>query len=207
MSRWDQAFAELPLIAILRGLQPERAIEVTDVLEQAGFRIIEVPLNSPDPLRSIESMAARFGDRLIIGAGTVLTVDEVDDVVRAGGQLVVAPNLNPAVGATAIAHDALWCPGVMTPTEAFQALDQGASALKFFPAELVSPKAIGALRAVLPESTAIIVVGGITPDTIEPYQRAGARGFGLGSALFKPEYSLSEIAERAAAFVAAYSRS
>ncbi|MEZ5658102.1 MAG: 2-dehydro-3-deoxy-6-phosphogalactonate aldolase [Burkholderiaceae bacterium] len=151
-------------------------------------------------------MAARFGDRLIIGAGTVLTVDEVDDVVRAGGQLVVAPNLNPAVGARAIAHGALWCPGVMTPTEAFQALDQGASALKFFPAELVSPKAIGALRAVLPESTAIIVVGGITPDTIEPYRRAGARGFGLGSALFKPGYSLSEIAERAAAFVAAYAR-
>lgn len=206
MSLWTQAMRQNPLIAILRGLHPDRAPDVATVLVEAGFRIIEVPLNSPDPLVSIERIAHRFGDQIVIGAGTVLTPADVARVVDAGGQIIVAPNMNLDVGAQAIALGARWCPGVFTPTEAFAALDHGASVLKVFPAELAPPAAISALRAVLPRDAMVAAVGGITPETMGPYLDAGANSFGLGSALFKPDYDLAEVHRRARAFVQALER-
>ncbi len=195
------ALAENPLIAILRGLKPENALAVSDTLVETGFRIIEVPLNSPDPLESITQIAARHGDRAVVGAGTVLSVAQVEEVADVGGRIIVSPNMNLDVGRAAVARGLYWCPGVMTPTEAFAALDLGASVLKFFPAEMVPPPSISAVRAVLPKDAVIAAVGGITPTTMAPYHAAGVNGFGLGSALFKPEYSLAEIGRRARAFV------
>ena len=194
------AFSKNPLIAILRGLEPENALPVSDILFKNGFRVIEVPLNSPDPLISISKIVAKFGDKAIIGAGTVLTADQVNAVADAGGKIIVSPNMNPVVGRAAIDNGLSWCPGVMTPTEAFTALEYGASLLKIFPAELVPPTAIAAMRAVLPQDTLIAAVGGINPDTMGAYHAAGVDGFGLGSALFKPDYTLNDIAQRAQAF-------
>jgi len=200
---WDAALAEIPLIAILRGLQPERAIDVADVLFLAGFRIIEVPMNSPDPLLSIERIAGKYSGQAVIGAGTIIDAATVSDVVNAGGQLIVAPNLNFQVGEQAASLGAKWCPGVTTPTEAFSALEHGADMLKFFPAEIVSVQALGAMRAVLPVDARCAVVGGITPKKMADYLNAGANGFGLGSALFKPDYSLDELRKRADHFITA----
>jgi len=203
MTNLVEALAANPLIAILRGLEPKTATRISDVLYGAGFRIIEVPLNSPDPLNSIAQIVLKHGAQAVVGAGTVLTVDQVDAVADAGGKLIVSPNMNPDVGRAAVAKGLYWCPGVMTPTEAFAALDLGASVLKFFPAEMVPPAAIAAMRAVLPGEAVIAAVGGITPDTMAPYLAAGVNGFGLGSALFKPCYAVDEIGRRAGAFVSA----
>ncbi|WP_170378473.1 2-dehydro-3-deoxy-6-phosphogalactonate aldolase [Ruegeria atlantica] len=194
------ALAENPLIAILRGLAPENARPVSDVLFDTGFRIIEVPLNSPDPLESITQIVAKHGAQAIVGAGTVLTTDQVAAVADAGGRIIVSPNMNPDVGRAAVARDLYWCPGVMTPSEAFTALDIGASVLKFFPAEMMPPAAIAAMRAVLPADAVVAAVGGITPDTMASYRAAGVDGYGLGSALFKPSYTLDDIGRRARAF-------
>jgi 2-dehydro-3-deoxyphosphogalactonate aldolase len=204
MTNWDNAVAENPLIAILRGLDPDRSIDVADVLVEAGFRLIEVPLNSPDPLVSIKRIVNKYGDRVIVGAGTVLTADDATAVVDAGGQIIVAPNMNPKVGKRSAEVGAKWCPGVLTPTEAFAALELGASVLKFFPAEMVSPKAISAMRAVLPKDAIVAAVGGINPENMEIYAEAGANSFGLGSALFKPSYDMPELKKRAVAFVEAF---
>lgn len=204
MTPWADAFADNPLIAILRGLTPETATDVVDVLVESGFRIVEVPLNSPKPLVSISRIADRFGDRIVVGAGTVLTTDKVEAVVDAGGKLIVAPNMKPDVGERAVKLGAKWCPGVFSPTEAFDALEHGASVLKFFPAEIVPPKAISAMRAVLPSDARIAAVGGITPETMAAYHKAGSDSFGLGSALYKPDYSVEEIACRAKSFVESY---
>lgn len=198
------ALAENPLIAILRGLEPENAVPVSDTLIDAGFRIIEVPLNSPDPLVSIQRIAAQHGTQSVIGAGTVLSVAQVDAVAEAGGRIIVSPNMNPDVGRATVAQGLHWCPGVMTPSEAFAALDLGASVLKFFPAEIVPPKAIAAMRAVLPSDAIVAAVGGITTDTMASYRVAGVNGFGLGSALFKPDYTLDEISARARGFKTAW---
>jgi len=206
MMELKNALADNPLIAILRGLAPDRAIEVADVLIEAGFRIIEVPLNSPEPLVSIETIAKEFSDAAVIGAGTVLTCQDVSNVVDAGGQIIVAPNMNPLVGSKALELGAKWCPGVATPSEAFAALDLGAHMLKFFPAEIISPSALGAMRAVLPTQTQVAVVGGITPDKMADYMNVGANSFGLGSALYKPEYDKKELRNRADSFVSAYRR-
>jgi len=204
MSMWTDALAVNPMIAILRGLQPDRSIDVADVLVEAGFRIIEVPLNSPDALSSIRQISKKYRGRVVVGAGTVLTPEQVTAVVDAGGQIIVAPNMDPEVGARAIELGAEWCPGVLTPTEAFAALRLGASILKIFPAELAPPAAIKAMRAVLPKSAIVAAVGGITPETMAPYFSAGSESFGLGSALFKPDYSLEGLSQRAKAFVQAY---
>ena len=204
MTDWNAALDDNPLIAILRGLDPARAIDVADVLVDAGFRIIEVPLNSPDPLVSIKRIVEKYGDRVIVGAGTVLTVEDVTAVVGAGGQIIVSPNMNPAVGLRTLELGAKWCPGVLTPTEAFAALKLGASVLKFFPAELVSPNVISAMRAVLPKDAIVAAVGGINPENMAVYMDAGANSFGLGSALFKPSYDMPELKERAVAFVNAF---
>lgn len=203
MIAFNDAFAELPLVAILRGLEPDRAVDVAAVLVEAGFRVIEVPLNSPEPFISIERIAARFGGEAVIGAGTVLTEADARRTLDAGGRLVVAPNFDARVGMAALAGDAAWCPGVLTPTEAFAAIEAGATALKIFPAELVPPAGVAALRAVLPRNAKLVIVGGVAPGTMRPYLAAGADGFGLGSALFKPAYPLPDIAARARDFVAA----
>lgn len=197
------ALAANPLIAILRGLAPDKALPVSDVLFEAGFRMIEVPLNSPDPLDSIAQIAAKHGAQAIVGAGTVLTVDQVVAVADVGGRIIVSPNMNPDVGRAAVARGLYWCPGVMTPSEAFDALEIGASVLKFFPAEMVPPAAIAAMRAVLPAEAVVAAVGGITPDTMALYHAAGVNGYGLGSALFKPSYTLDDIGRRAFAFTRA----
>ncbi|WP_270731423.1 2-dehydro-3-deoxy-6-phosphogalactonate aldolase [Shimia sp. Alg240-R146] len=200
------AISQNPLIAILRGLAAADAASVSDTLVDAGFRIIEVPLNSPDPLESIAAIAKRHGSQAIVGAGTVLTVDQVDAVADAGGLIIVSPNMNPNVGQAAIARGLYWCPGIVTPSEAFAALEIGASVLKVFPAEMVPPAAIAAMRAVLPKDAIIAAVGGITPETMPPYLAAGVNGFGLGSALFKPDYEIEDIDRRARAFVEAIKR-
>ena len=198
-----QAMAQLPLIAILRGLTPAEAPAIGEALVSSGFAIIEVPLNSPEPLRSIATLTQLFPQTLI-GAGTVLNAQQVKDVHGAGGRLVVAPNFNPAVVAQALALGMVVLPGVTTPTEAFAALDAGAHGLKLFPAEMISPATVKALRAVLPASTALIPVGGITPDNMAPYRAAGANGFGLGSALYAPGRSAQAVQQQAQAFVRAF---
>lgn len=198
------AFAANPLIAILRGLRPDNAVPVSEVLFDAGFRMIEVPLNSPEPLDSIARIVARHGKEAIVGAGTVLTVDQVRAVADVGGRIIVSPNMNPDVGRAAVARGIDWCPGILTPSEAFAALDIGASVLKIFPAEMMPPSAVAATRAVLPKETMIAAVGGVTPDKMAPYLAAGVNGFGLGTALFKPGYSLDDIGRRARAFTAAF---
>ena len=206
MIGWNDALAANPLIAILRGLEPDRSLNVADVLVEAGFRIIEVPLNSPDALASIRRISEKYRGQIVIGAGTVLTPDQVASVVESGGQIIVAPNMEAAVGAKALELGAQWCPGVLTPTEAFEALRLGASVLKIFPAELAPPAAIKAMRAVLPKTAIVAAVGGITPETMAPYYSVGTDSFGLGSALFKPEYSLEELSHRTRSFVHAYSQ-
>lgn len=200
-----QALAQLPLIAILRGLTPAEAPAIGEALVNSGFAIIEVPLNSPEPLHSIAALTKLFPQTLI-GAGTVLNAQQVKDVHAAGGRLVVAPNFNPAVVTQALALNMVVLPGVATPTEAFAALDAGAHGLKLFPAEMISPATVKALRAVLPKSAALMPVGGITPDNMAAYRAAGATGFGLGSALYAPGRLAQEVKLQAQAFVRAFKR-
>ena len=191
---------ELPLIAILRGLQPEQALATADVLVQAGFVIIEVPLNSPQPFDSIERLAKEYGERVLIGAGTVMTTDDVSRLHDAGGQLVVMPHFDEDVVTAAKQYGLLCTPGVATPSEAFAALRANADGLKVFPAEMVTPTVIKAWRAVLPNDQPLLPVGGITPDNMAAYWQAGANGFGLGSALFKASSTLAEITTNAQRF-------
>lgn len=196
----DTAFAACPLVAILRGLTPEEALPVGEALVEAGFTILEVPLNSPRPLDSIAVLAEGLKGRAIVGAGTVLTTQAAEDVVRAGGNLIVMPHADTAVIARAKALGAACVPGIATPTEAFAALAAGADALKIFPAELVTPKVVKAMLAVLPKGVRLLPVGGITPDTMAPYLAVGVAGFGLGSALYAPATPADEVGRRARAF-------
>ena len=195
--------AQLPLIAILRGLTPAEAPAIGQALVASGFALIEVPLNSPEPLQSIKALTALFPQALI-GAGTVLNIQQVNDVHAAGGRMIVSPNFNPAVVAQALALNMVVLPGVATPTEAFAALDAGAHGLKLFPAEMVSPATVKAMRAVLPSTAVLMPVGGITPDNMAAYLAAGATGFGLGSALYAPGRSAQAVREKAKAFVEAW---
>ncbi|MFG1462780.1 2-dehydro-3-deoxy-6-phosphogalactonate aldolase [Xanthobacter sp. DSM 24535] len=197
-----QAMARCPLVAILRGLKPDEAEDVGAALVAAGITIIEVPLNSPDPLRSIALLAERFGDSALIGAGTVMTPAAVTDVARAGGRLIVMPHSDPEVIRAAKAAGLACTPGVATPTEAFAALKAGADALKLFPAEGLPPQVLKAWRAVMPGVT-LLPVGGIDATNMAAYRAAGADGFGLGSALYKPGKAVDAIAADAAALVAA----
>jgi 2-dehydro-3-deoxyphosphogalactonate aldolase len=199
----SQALAQLPLIAILRGLTPAEAPAMGEALVSSGFAIIEVPLNSPEPFKSITALSQQFPQTLI-GAGTVLHAQQVKEVHAAGGRLVVAPNFNPAVVAQALALNMVVLPGVATPTEAFAALDAGAHGLKLFPAEMISPATVKAMRAVLPKDAALMPVGGITPDNMAVYRAAGATGFGLGSALYAPGRSAQAVQQQAQAFVRAF---
>ena len=206
MSPFAAAISQLPLIAILRGLRPDEAVGVADALVAAGFRLVEVPLNSPEPLESIEILAKHLPDDCVVGAGTVLRVEDVSSVTSAGGQFIVAPNLNRKVGDAAKKNGLTWCPGVLTPSEAFEAVDQGADLLKIFPAELVSPAGVRALRAVLPPRVLIAAVGGITPQSMEDYVAAGSNGFGLGSSLYKAGMSPGEVKERAIRFTSEFDK-
>lgn len=201
---FEAAFGAMPLVAILRGLTPETAEAVGDVLVDAGFTLIEVPLNSPQPIESIARLARRLAGRALVGAGTVLDTAAVDDVAAAGGTLIVSPNTDTAVIAATAARGMVAVPGFQTPSEAFAALDAGARALKLFPAEASSPSVLKAIRTVLPSGKPILPVGGITPMSLAPWHVAGAAGFGIGSALFSPGVATETLAERAAAFVAAF---
>ena len=203
IDRFHTLQAQLPLIAILRGLQPSESVDVGAALQAAGFGLWEVPLNSPEPLQSIANMRAAYPDALV-GAGTVLTVQQVRDVHAAGGQLIISPNCNPAVIDESVKLGLISLPGVLTPTEAFTALEHGAHGLKIFPAELASPAVVKALLAVLPQGTGIYPVGGIAPDNMAPWLQAGAAGFGIGSALFKPGKTAAQVAADAVAFASNY---
>ena len=198
--KFNAAFAQLPLVAILRGLAPEEALPVGRALIDAGFKLLEVPLNSPDPIQSIALLASHFPQALI-GAGTVLTTSQVREVHAAGGQMIVSPNFNEDVVRETLRLGLVSLPGIMTPTEAFAALMAGAHALKIFPAELATPAVVKALLAVLPPGTRLLPVGGISAGNMSPWRMAGAAGFGIGSSLYKPGNTAVQVAQDAAAFV------
>jgi 2-dehydro-3-deoxyphosphogalactonate aldolase len=194
----------LPLVAILRGLTPSRAVGVGEILFSAGLRAIEVPLNSPQPFDSIRALSDRFGDTCLCGAGTVLSIDDVQKTFDAGGRLIVSPNCDPQVIAAALRLGMTVLPGIATATEAFAAIHAGATRLKLFPAATYGSRHLKALKDVLPAKVGVMPVGGVGADDIAEWLQAGAAGFGFGSELFKPAYSLEDIAARAARVVAAY---
>ncbi len=194
---------QLPLVAILRGLTPAEAPAIGQALTQAGFGLLEVPLNSPQPLDSIAALAAQHPEQLI-GAGTVMRAADVRNVQAAGGRLIISPHFDVEVVHEALRLDLACMPGVATPSEALAALRAGAHALKLFPAEMIGPSVVKALRAVLPPTVPLLPVGGITPDNMAAYRQAGASGFGIGSALYRPGRSAEQTAQAAQAFIAAW---
>lgn len=204
MQVFGEALAEVPIVAILRGLEPERAVEVGEALWAAGIRIIEVPLNSPYPLRSISALAEAFEGRAVIGAGTVLSTEDVRAVSSAGGQLIVSPNTDGRVIAESKRLGLVSMPGFFTPTEAFQALEAGADLLKLFPGDAIRPKIVGALRAVLPPDKGIVVTGGVDRENIVAFFEAGAKAVAIGSAIFKPGKPIDDIALGARTLIAAW---
>lgn len=193
---------DCPLIAIVRGMTPPEAEAVGDAVQQGGIRIIEVPLNSPDPLNSIERLAKKFGDSMLVGAGTVLTAEQVARVRDSGGRIIVSPDTNPDVISAAAEAGLVSSPGYFTPSEAFAAIRAGATSLKLFPAEGATPSVLKAHLAVIPRDIPLLIVGGIKPDNMRPWLDAGAKGFGLGSGLYKPGQSAAETLEKARAYVA-----
>lgn len=192
-----------PLVAILRGIRPEEAEPVGAALEAAGIAIVEVPLNSPQPLDSIARLARRFGERVLVGAGTVMAASQVTEIAAAGGRLIVTPHADAAIVHAAKEQRLLASPGFFTPAEAFAMLAAGADALKLFPAEAANPAVLKALLAVLPPRTAVLPVGGIGPDNMAPWLTAGAAGFGIGSSIYKPGDRPDAVAEKARRLVAA----
>lgn len=203
---FEEALKACNLIAILRGITPEEAEPVGEALIEAGWRIIEVPLNSPQPLKSIETLVKRFGDKALIGAGTVLRPEQVADVAATGATVIISPNANVSVIEATAARGMVSLPGVATPTEAFAAIGAGATGVKAFPAEAIPPVVIKAWKAVLPKEIPVFAVGGVTPENMKPYIDAGAAGFGIGGSLYKPGESVETIAEKARQFIAAMNR-
>ncbi|MEY2946724.1 MAG: 2-dehydro-3-deoxy-6-phosphogalactonate aldolase [Pseudomonadota bacterium] len=203
LSQFHAHMDSLPLVAILRGLKPEEALDVGQAIVKAGFHILEVPLNSPDPLRSIHILAEAFPNALV-GAGTVTTAQQVRDIKAAGGQLIISPHLDDNVVCEAVNLGLISLPGVATPSEAFRAIALGAHGLKLFPAEMISPAVVKSMCAVLPKHIRLIPVGGIGTHNIADYRNSGASGFGIGSALFAPGKSAQAVGESAAAFVQAW---
>ena len=200
---FQRHFTACPLVAIIRGVTPDEVEAIGDAIYEGGIRIIEVPLNSPEPLKSIEKLAKRMGDRVLVGAGTVLNKQQIAEVKAAGGQLIVSPNTNADVISASAAAGLVSCPGYFTPSEAFAAIDAGAHALKLFPAEAATPAYLKAQRAVLPRDVPVLVVGSVKPELMGAWLEAGANGFGLGSGLFKPGNSAAEVLENARSYVAA----
>lgn len=200
-ARFESALHALPLVAILRGVQAVEAEAIGQALYAAGFRLIEVPLNSPDPFESIATLRRCLPDDALVGAGTVLSVDQVRALKACGGELTVMPHADANVIGAAKTAGLICVPGIATPTEAFAALAAGADALKLFPAELVTPTILKAMRVVLPSGTRLLPVGGVTPFNMGPYLEAGAAGFGLGSALYKPGMRSAEVGALAQSFV------
>lgn len=192
---------QCPLVAIIRGVTPAEAAAIGDALYEAGIRIIEVPLNSPDPLASIEKLAAKFSDRVLVGAGTVLKAEDVGRVRDVGGRIIVSPDTNPDVIAAAAAADLVSSPGYFTPSEAFAAIRAGATALKLFPAEGASPAMLKAQLAVIPRNVPVLAVGGIKPGNMRPWLDAGASGFGLGGGLYQSGQSPEDTLTKARAYV------
>ncbi|ESQ83086.1 2-dehydro-3-deoxy-6-phosphogalactonate aldolase [Asticcacaulis sp. AC466] len=204
MEQWRAALDTLPLVAILRGLRPDEALAVGETLVEAGFRIVEVPLNSPDPFDSIKLLAEALGPRAIVGAGTVLNVADVETLKAVGGQICISPNTNTDVIRRAKALGMISFPAFFTPTEAFAAIDAGADAIKLFPAELAGTKGLKAMKAVLPKTVPVFPVGGVEPGNMRDFLDAGAAGFGIGSAVFKPGDSPEIVYKKAKAFVDAW---
>ena len=200
---FDRHFEPCPLIGIIRGVTPADAVGIGKALLDGGIRIIEVPLNSPEPFASIGAIAEAIGEEALVGAGTVLDPADVQTVKQAGGRIIVSPNMNPAVIAATVEAGMISSPGIFTPTEAFAALEAGAHALKLFPAEAASPAVVKALKAVLPNDVPLIIVGGVTPESIGAWLDAGADGFGLGGGLYRPGQSAEETLAKARAYVAA----
>jgi len=198
------ALKAAPLIAILRGVQPDEVLSIGDALYAAGFRIIEVPLNSPRPLESIQLLAEHFGAEALIGAGTVLNLAQMEAVALSGGRLIVMPHGDINIVQAARQRGLTVLPGFATPTEAFAAINAGAHGLKLFPAEAASPAVLKSLRAVLPPALPVLPVGGIGADNMAPWIAAGASGFGLGSSLYKPGFTAAEVSQRAHACLAAW---
>jgi 2-dehydro-3-deoxyphosphogalactonate aldolase len=201
--RFRSYFGQCPLVAIIRGVTPDEAVDVAEAIFAAGLRIIEVPLNSPDPIASIERLSARFGERALIGAGTVLLPEDVARVAGAGGRLIVSPNTHVPVIEATVAAGMVSSPGYFTPSEAFDALRAGAHVLKFFPAEAATPAVVKGQRAVLPRDVPLLVVGGVTPESLALWLAAGADGFGLGSGVYRPGQDAETVGRQAAAYVAA----
>jgi len=206
LSKFEANLAACPLVAIVRGVRPNESEAVGEALIAAGIRIIEVPLNSPDPFDSIERLARRFGAEASIGAGTVLRPEDVRRVRESGGELIVSPNVEVEVIRATVLGGLVSSPGFFTPSEAFQALGAGAHVLKLFPAEGAAPGVLKAQLAVLPKEVPVLAVGGITPQNMSAYLAAGARGFGLGSGLYSAGRSAAEVGERARAYVSALTR-
>ncbi|UOM35077.1 2-dehydro-3-deoxy-6-phosphogalactonate aldolase [Acuticoccus sp. I52.16.1] len=199
----DDALKSMPVVAVLRGISPDEAEGVGQALADAAIPVMEVPLNSPDPFMSIRIQADRFGATSIVGAGTVLVPEDVSRVADAGGTIVVSPNFNPEVVKATKRCGLISVPGVFTPSEAFQALDAGADALKLFPGDGLSPKVVKAMRAVLPKGTRLVVTGGVDAGNIGEWMAGGADGVGIGSALYKPGKALADVVTDARAFAAA----
>ena len=200
---YDAHFAEMPIVAILRGLAPDEAVGIGQVLVEAGIRILEVPLNSPEPMDSIGRLARALDGKATVGAGTVLSSADVDRVKVAGGTVIVSPNCDAAVIRRTREAGMISLPGCLTPTEAFAALAAGAHAVKLFPGELVTPNVAKAMAAVLPRGTRLLVVGGVSAETIKDWRGSAVHGFGIGSSLFKPGLSADEVGTRARAMVTA----
>lgn len=204
MMRFEDAAKACGIVAILRGVTPDEVAGIGDALHDAGIRVVEVPLNSPEPFRSIATLAARFQNRMVVGAGTVLDVDSVDQLKSAGGQISVSPDCNPQVIARAVENGMAPLPGVFTPTEAFTAVRAGARHLKLFPAEAASSKTVKAWKAVLPRDVNVYAVGGVTPANMKEWADAGCAGFGIGSNIYKPGMSADDVSKAARDFVAAW---
>jgi len=204
MMRFEDAAKACGIVAILRGVTPGEVEGIGDALHDAGIRVVEVPLNSPEPFRSIAALAALFQGRMVVGAGTVLDVDSVDKLKSAGGEISVSPDCNPQVIGRAVELGLVPLPGVFTPTEAFTAVRAGARHLKLFPAEAASPKTVKAWKAVLPRDVNIYAVGGVTPANMKDWADAGCAGFGIGSNIYKPGMSADDVGKAAREFVAAW---
>jgi 2-dehydro-3-deoxyphosphogalactonate aldolase len=206
MMNLEHALETCGIVAILRGVTPDEVVAVSQTLYDAGIRVVEVPLNSPEPFTSIEKLSKAFVDKMVVGAGTVLNVQDVNLLKAHGGQISVSPDCNEATISRAVELGMIPLPGVFTPTEAFAAIRAGAKHLKLFPAEVASPATVKAWKAVLPKHIQIYAVGGVTPENMGDWLAAGASGFGIGSSIFKPGISMAKISESAHSLVSAWKR-